>query len=112
MLLIYTSKTTHRITYTFKHICVRILGIEVKFTNTLEEFISHAGPKLSYGKKPLGNELFLQSYGLLNQQGFESIDISVKEWDDTKCFFSTGKLSAMPFDIFSASFYLLSRYEE
>ncbi len=112
MLLIYTSKITHRITYTFKHICTRILGIEVKFTNTLEEFISYAGPKLSYGKKPLGNEFFLQSYGLLNQQGFESIDISVKEWDDTKCFFLVGKLSAIPFDIFSASFYLLSRYEE
>ena len=112
MLLIYTPKTTHRITYTFKHICRRVLGIEVKFTNVLEEFISYSGPKLSYGKKPLGNELFIQSYGLLNQQGFDSIDISVREWDDTKCFFLVGKLSALPFDIFSASFYLLSRYEE
>jgi len=112
MILIYTPKTTHRISYTFKHICTRVLGIEIDFTNILEEFISYSGPKLSYGKKPLGNELFIQSYGLLNQQGFESIDISVREWDDTKCFFSVGKLSALPFDIFSASFYLLSRYEE
>lgn len=112
MLLIYTLKTTHRITYTFKHICFRVLGIDVDFTNSLEEFIAHTGPKLSYGKKPLGNELFIQSYGLLTQQGFESIDISVRDWDDTKCFFSIGKLSALPFDIFSASFYLLSRYEE
>jgi len=112
MLLIYSLKTTQRITYIFKHICTRILGIEVGFTHIIEEFIAHSGPKLSYGKKPLGNELFLQSTDLLSQQGFEDFDISVKDWDETKCFFSVGQASALPFDIFSASFYLLSRFEE
>ena len=112
MLLIYALKTTQRITYIFKHICFRILGIEVKFTSTIEEFIAYSGPKLSYGKKELGNELFIQSSELLMQEGFESIDINVKDWEDTKCFFAVGKNSSLPFDIFSASFYLLSRYEE
>jgi len=112
MLLIYSLKTTQRISYIFRHICNRVLGIDIKFTSVIEEFIAHSGPKLSYGKKPLGNELFLQSTGLLSQQGFEDFDISVKDWDDTKCFFSVGQASALPFDIFSASFYLLSRYEE
>ncbi len=112
MLLIYSLKTTQRITYIFKHICFRILGIEVKFTSTIEEFIAYSGPKLSYGKKELGNELFIQSSELLMQEGFESIDINVKDWEDTKCFFAVGKNSSLPFDIFSASFYLLSRYEE
>ncbi len=112
MLLIYTLKSTHRITYTFKHICFRVLGIEINFTNIIEEFIAYSGPKLSYGKKPLGNELFIQSSGLLTQQGFESIDISIRNWEETKCFFSVGEKSGLPFDIFSASFYLLSRYEE
>jgi hypothetical protein len=112
MLLIYALKTTQRITYIFRHICFRILGIDVKFTSTIEEFIAYPGPKLSYGKKELGNELFIQSSGLLSQVGFESIEITVKDWEDTKCFFSVGKNSSLPFDIFSASFYLLSRYEE
>ncbi len=112
MLLIYTLKNTQRITYIFKHICVRILGVKVEFTSVIEEFIAYSGPKLSYGKKELGNELFIQSSELLLQEGFESIDISVKDWEDTKCFFGVGKNSALPFDIFSASFYLLSRYEE
>tara|TARA_B100000809_G_scaffold260568_1_gene307751 strand:+ start:4337 stop:5620 length:1284 start_codon:yes stop_codon:yes gene_type:complete len=112
MLLIYALKTTQRITYIFKHICFRILGIDVKFTSTIEEFIAYSGPKLSYGKKELGNELFIQSSDLLTQVGFESIDITVKDWEDTKCFFALGKNSSLPFDIFSASFYLLSRYEE
>ena len=112
MLLVYTRKISYRTTYVFKHICTRVLGIEIDFTSVIEEFISHSGPKLSYGKKPLGNELFLQSYGLLTQQGFDSIDVTVKNWEETKCFFSVGELSKLPFDIFSASFYMLSRYEE
>ena len=112
MLLIYSLKTTQRITYIFKHICFRILGIEVNFTNVIEDFIAYSGPKLSYGKKELGNELFIQSTELLMQDGFESIDITVKDWGDTKCFFAVGKNSVLPFDIFAASFYLLSRYEE
>ena len=112
MLLVYTQKITPRITYVFKHICTRILGVEVKFTSIIEELISFEGAKLSYGKKSLGNELFIQSHGLLTQQGFESEHIVVKDWGDTKCFFSVTEKSSLPFDIFSAGFYLLSRYEE
>ncbi len=112
MLLIYSSKITTRITYIFKHLCSRILGIKIGFTSQIEEFISYSGPKLSYGKKPMGNEFFVQSQGLLTQQGFESFDITVREWEGVPCFFSVGNESKLPFDIFSASFYLLSRYEE
>lgn len=112
MLLIYTQKITPRFTYVFKHICTRILGIEIKFTNAIETFIAEEGPKLSYGKQPLGNELFLQSHIILNHQGIESVELTVKNWEETKCFFQVSDKSALPFDIFSASFYLLSRYEE
>ncbi|AFL81366.1 hypothetical protein Aeqsu_1891 [Aequorivita sublithincola DSM 14238] len=112
MLLIYTQKLTPRISYIFKHICLRVLSIEIEFTSVIEEFIAHAGPKISYGKKPLGNELFFQSYGLLEQQGFESVEIAVKKWGNTFGFFSVSNLSTLPFDIFSSSFYMISRYEE
>ncbi|MDN3724323.1 hypothetical protein QRD02_08000 [Aequorivita sp. SDUM287046] len=112
MLLIYTQKLTPRISYIFKHICIRILGTEVSFTSGIEEFIAHQGPKISYGKKPLGNELFFQSYGLLEQQGLESIEFTVKKWGETFGFFSVSSSSGLPFDIFSASFYMITRYEE
>ncbi|HAV55351.1 MAG TPA: hypothetical protein DCX41_10550, partial [Aequorivita sp.] len=112
MLLIYAQKSTPRISYIFKHICLRILGIEVAFTSEIEEFIAHVGPKISYGKKPLGNELFFQSYGLLEQQGLEAIDVSVKKWGDTFGFFSVSNNSALPFDIFASSFFMITRYEE
>ncbi|MDO3695805.1 polysaccharide deacetylase family protein [Wenyingzhuangia sp. chi5] len=111
-LLIYTQKTTPRVSYIFKHIFVRILNIPVKFTSKIEEFVSHDSLKMSYGKSPLGGEFFIQSHGLLFEQGINDIEINVSQWDSTPCFFSTGKKSNIPFDIFAASFYLLSRYEE
>lgn len=112
MLLIYTPKITSRIIYIFKHICTHILGLEVKFTTKIEEFISHEGPKFSYGKKRLGNELFIQNVDLLLEQGLSDVIIKVQDWENTKCFFSVSENSDLPFDIFAASFYLLSRYEE
>lgn len=112
MLLIYTQKVTPRITYAFKHICTRILGLEIKFTSKIEEFIAFEGMKFSYGKKRLGNELFFQNVDLLLEQGFSDVEIKVQDWEDTKCFFSVSENSDLPFDIFAASFYLLSRYEE
>lgn len=112
MLLVYTHKITPRLTYTFRHICKRILGLDVRFTSKVEDFIAHDSLKMSYSKQPLSNELFVRSNDLLFEQGLSDLDIHVHQWDDTKGFFSTGDRSDLPFDIFASSFYLLSRYEE
>lgn len=112
MLLIYTQKITPRITYVFKHICTRILGVKVGFTSKIEEFVAHEGMKLSYGKQSLGNEIFIQNVDLLFEQGISDLKVKVQEWDDVPCFFAVSENSSIPFDIFAASFYLLSRYEE
>ena len=112
MLLVYTHKITPRLKYTFKQICTRILGIPVSFTTTIETFIAHDSLKMSYTKQPLSNEVFMRSHDLLFEQGLEDVEIHVQDWDNTKCFFYNGEKSAVPFDIFAASFYLLSRYEE
>ena len=112
MILVYTHKITPRIRYVFKHIFTRILLIPVDFTSKIEEFVAHNGPKLSYTKTPLGNEFFVKSNDLLFEQGASDLDINVQKWDDVPCFFITGPKSAIPFDIFAASFYLISRYEE
>ena len=112
MLLIYTQKVTPRITYVFKHICTHILEIPIKFTSKIEEFIAHEGAKLSYGKQALGQEFFIQKVELLMEQGFSELEIKVQPWEETICFFPVSESSDLPFDIFAAAFYLLSRYEE
>ena len=112
MLLIYTYKITPRFSYIMTQIFTRILGVEIGFTTKVEDFIKHSGAKITYTKKPLQNEFFIRSSGLLTEQGINDIQIEMGEWQGIPCFFSSNDQGSIPFDIFSASFYLLSRYEE
>lgn len=112
MLLVYSHKITPRLKYTFKHICTRILGIPVIFTTKVEDFIAHKNIKMSYTNQPLANEFYIRSHKILFEQGLSDIEIYVQDWEETKGFFSTSDKSFMPYDIFAASFYLISRYEE
>lgn len=113
MVLVYVTKITPRISYVFKHMGKRLLGFELGLTSTLEQFIAHDGPKLSYGKQPLGSELYFQSVDLLFEFGINPIEVVCEPWGTEIGFFAVKhEQSALPFDIFAASFYLLSRYEE
>ena len=112
MLLIYTHKITPRLKYVFKQIFRGFLDIQIGFTTAVDEFIAHDGHKMSYTNKPLGAELFFQSNKILFEQGINDVEINVTEVEGVPVFFQVGPKSAMHFDIFGASFYLLSRYEE
>lgn len=112
MLLIYTHKITPRFTYIMKHIFNKMLLVEITFTTKIEEFIAHSGPKITYTKQPLQSEFFIKSHELLFEQGLNDYDIKIQDWAGTPCFFTTSDKSSLPFDVFAASFYFLSRYEE
>jgi hypothetical protein len=112
MILIYTHKITPRVRYIFKQLVTRVLLIPVSFTSKIEDFVAHNGPKLTYTKTPLGNEFFIKSNDLLFEQGVNDMEIIIQDWDNIPCFFATNLKSAIPFDIFAASFYLITRYEE
>ena len=112
MILVYTHKITPRLRYVFKHIFTRVLQIQVGFTTVIEEFIAHNGLKMTYSKTPLGNEFFIRSNELLFEQGVNDLETTIFYWEEVPCFFNAGSKSVLPFDIFAASFYLISRYEE
>jgi len=112
LLLVFTHKITPRLTYIFKHIFLRILNVPVDFTTKIETFVAHKGPKITYTKAPLGKEFFVRNNSLLFEQGVGDPNIEVELWENIPCFFKTGEKSGIPFDIFAASFYLMTRYEE
>lgn len=89
-----------------------MLEIPVEFSSSIEVFVAHSGPKISYTFKPLGKEFFIESHPLLYDQGVENIDINITDWEGIPCFFKSSGASCIPYDIFAASFYLLTRYEE
>ncbi|MCU0432880.1 MAG: polysaccharide deacetylase family protein [Bacteroidia bacterium] len=111
-LLIYTHEITSRNQYIFKLYLTELLGISFRVTSKGDEFMAWKGPKFSYSAHPLADELFFQSRQLLFETGITEQNISVFTWNNHKVFYATGKQSAIPFDLFAAGFYLVSRYEE
>ena len=112
MLLVYTHKITHRNKYIFNLLLKDILGINFMLTSDLALFKAHTEEKISYTNNPISDELFFVSRNLLFETGITEQNITVFNYNDHSAFFATGKLSALPFDVFAASFYLVSRYEE
>lgn len=112
MLLVYTHKITPRLTYIFKQLFVRMLHLPIEFTTTIEVFVAHSGPKISYTQAPLGDAFFVAAHNLLFEQGVQEQLIEMDEWEGLPIFFKTSPHSKIPFDLFAAAFYLITRYEE
>ena len=112
MLLIYTHIITNRNKYIFNLIFKDTLGVDLELTSDAEVFRTYSGPKLSYTTNQLDDELFFLSRPLLFETGIIEQNISVFDYNANKVFYATGKPSVLPFDVFAASFYLVSRYEE
>lgn len=112
MLLIYTQQLTHRNQYIFDLLLNQILGISFEVISDVNAFAKSANPKLNYSTTPISDELFIESTALLFEENISHQKITVSEWNNLKIFFQTTENSAIPFDVFAAAFYLVSRYEE
>lgn len=110
-LLIYSPTVTPRIKYIFNFIFREILVCDFEFTSIAADFINSSAAKISYANLPLGDELFFNSTALLINHTIEPIEIIETFFGDQRVPFAVEN-SALPFDIFAASFYFLSRYEE
>ncbi len=111
-LLIYSEATSSRLTFVLGLIFRDLLGIHFKHTTDADVFRKYQGPCLSYAEKPIGDELFIYATDLLFEKGINDQQINVFDWEDTKAFFGTHPRYSFPFDLFAASFFLVSRYEE
>ena len=65
MILIFTPKISSRNKFTFKLILSDILGLNFQITSDAEEFTNYSGPKFSYCRQAISDELFFQATGLL-----------------------------------------------
>jgi len=112
MLLIYSHKGAARLLYTCSFIFKELLGIPFLLTIDSEKFKAHNGPKISYSDAAIAAEGFhLQNHPLLFEHDIKTQAIECFTFQNHKAFFKTTE-GDFPFDIFAASFYLLTRYEE
>ncbi len=111
MLLIYTAAYSPRINYIVEVTFSSVLSCDFRITTNKEEFLNYAGPRLNHsGIQVSANEIWIQPHSLLFETNIQPQVVTCFEWAGLIAFFKTG--GDIPFDIFAASFYLVSRYEE
>lgn len=112
-LLVFVPKKTNRVTYVFKLVFKELLKVDCTLSSNLDEFLSADSAKIVYADKPYSDDIFFKSSGLLFERGVNNIDTDYIEYQGNNALFPVyDKNSALPFDVFSAIFYLVSRYEE
>ncbi len=111
MLLIYFHKPSARFTYIADFIFKNLCRFEINYTNNQQEFIRYKGAKFSYNETSIDEEINVFPHTLLFEKGIKQQNISLSTWHDITILFKNPN-SKIPFDIFAASFYLISRYEE
>lgn len=112
MILVYSHKITNRTKYIFRLIFIDILKTEVTFTENKTDFEVSNFPKINYSNHKTESGIFFKPSYLLFENGIKEQEIEVFEHKQNKCFFRVSTDSSMPFDVFAASFYLATRYEE
>lgn len=111
-LVIYSGKITNRLIYALDMVLTRINGISYQLTENFDEFLSADGPKINYSDFPSDSSLHIVPSGLLYESSIKKVDPKYAKLQGLHCLFTTNVSKEIPFDIFSAAFYMLTRYEE
>jgi hypothetical protein len=98
--------------YICSFIFKELRGVDFELTIDSESYRIHDGAKVNYSDTIIAEDEFrIQNLSLLFENDIKPQLIDCFAVNNYKAFFKTGN-SDFPFDIFAASFYLLSRYEE
>lgn len=110
-MLLYTQKESARLSYIVDFISRELFASPISITTDAEKFKKYQGPRINYSERDFSeSEFFIKCHPLLFEMDIRKQDIECFELNFHKAFFATS--GDLPFDIFAASFYLLSRYEE
>lgn len=111
MLLLYVENITPRLIYVTDFFSTQLFDSSILLTTSTDEFEKSDLPKFNYSQKEItGNEFYLKSTSLLFETGIRHQEVNCFEINFHKAFFETA--GDMHFDIFAATFYLITRYEE
>ncbi len=109
-MLVYTAHITPRITYILQYFNEQLL-IDAELTDIIEDYRSYNGSKINYSDERIdAAEFYIKPIGLLQQAFIRKQKIECFDWNGYKAFFQTD--DDLGFDVFSAIFFLITRYEE
>jgi hypothetical protein len=111
-MLLYSSSATNRLTY-IAEVLFKAIGVkQFEITTNIETYSAFSGPRINYSQAAIvEKEVWIAPLSLLFEHDIKPQTIEVFLWRGHPAFFKSPGQD-LPFDIFAASFYLLSRYEE
>lgn len=107
---IYARFNAPRLNYIAGIILSDILGLTWEIVIDKRKLGKH--PVINYSLEKIPGSFRIDPCTLLFETGISSKEITVSEWKGLPVFFQAGSDSDLPFDIFAASFFLVTRYEE
>ncbi len=113
MMLVYCPKPTNRVYYVCDLLLGNLLGTEWELTNKEEVFLAYDGPKISYTRNVIKTKsVHIPAFGFLQERGVHYFRPEIR-WDqDLPLLFPAFDDHDINFDLFSAAFFMVSRYEE
>lgn len=110
--LIYSPKNSARLEYTFNLVFFNLIGLPWKTTQVLEDLKLHDGPTINYSETWIESAILIRPAGLLFEKGISQPHFQWESFEGYPAPYAVSGDSDFPFDIFSAVFFLVSRYEE
>jgi hypothetical protein len=112
MLIVFAEKNSPRLSYIIQTLFDSVGLSEWRICFDQGEYISSTGDAfINYSLRRMRiDEMHIVPHSILFEDQVRNISISYNEWNNLKIFFESD--GDIPFDIFAAAFYLISRYEE
>ncbi|MDO5314685.1 MAG: polysaccharide deacetylase family protein [bacterium] len=112
-MLVLVPKVTGRVMYAMELLLGQLLGLEFDCTVDAEQFNAYEGPKMQYGSQRQGEAPFVKAVDLLFERHIHEQSFRTVDFEGTVAPYAVyGQGNLLPFDVFAASFFLVSRYEE
>jgi hypothetical protein len=112
-ILIYVSGLNSRVHFLFRHVFIKLIGLRPVITNDKDAFVEYAGAKINYTPERVEDMPYIKPAGLLYDKGVKEITIETGTYKSVPVLFvNQEEESDFYFDVFSAIFYMITRYEE
>ncbi|MFC4262779.1 DUF7033 domain-containing protein [Ferruginibacter yonginensis] len=111
MFLIYSPQITNRVTYIIHYFFEELIGMPCEITTDVATFKNYQGYKVNYSDTPIQGSYHIKPHGLLFEHDIKPQTLNGKGTRESAIIFPTDGENHQ-FDIFAASFYLITRYEE
>jgi hypothetical protein len=111
-LLLYSPVAGPRLTYIAGHLAKEILGVDILFTKSINQARSSSNPLINYSSREIPGAVNILPHGLLEETGICKQKAEARSVNNIPVIFFNENSPDIRFDVFAASFYMISRYEE